>query len=262
MGPSQTARRATHDRGRRNPVIRPDYLQLYKVGVGPDAKPITDAPAASSQAGAPQPARSRAARAFLIALIAAVGVNFGALLGLVGWGVLQALGVFGEPAIEKIQREQGASIAQVEASVQALNASVMGLSAHVNATGEREDAANRRVAEIGDAIGVLRTGMNDLRAAQAAAAAEPWRQPVADLTASVTKLRTDVSGLRASIDEAKPRQPAGAIAARLERIEQAMIAHKLLGPMRGAIEPQAPSAPAAAPSPGADGHIISLPPAQ
>src|SRR3984893_10348918 len=171
MGSSQTARRATHDRTRRHPVIRPDYLQLYKVKAGPDAKPA-DAPAPSPAA---PPARSRATRAFLIALIATVGINFGAMLGLVGWGVLQAFGVFGEPAIEKVQRAHGASIAQIEASVEALNASVTGLGAHVNAAGEREDAANRRVAEIGEAIGVLRSGMNDLRAAQAAAATEePW----------------------------------------------------------------------------------------
>ena len=31
MGSSQTARRSTHDRTRRHPLIRPDYLQLYKV---------------------------------------------------------------------------------------------------------------------------------------------------------------------------------------------------------------------------------------
>jgi predicted lipid-binding transport protein (Tim44 family) len=251
MGPSQTARRATHDRTRRHPVIRPDYLQLYKVKAGPDAKPA-DAPA---PAPAAPPARTRATRAFLIVLIAAVGINFGAMLGLVGWGVLQALGVFGGPAIEKIQREHGASIAQIEASVEALNASVMGLSAHVNGAGEREDAANRRVAEIGDAVGVLRSGMNELRAAQAAAAAEePWRTPVEELTANVAKLRGDMKGLRASIDEAKPRQPAN-LGARLERIEQALIQHKLLGPIRGAIEPERTAAAA----PATDGHIISLP---
>jgi hypothetical protein len=248
MRPSQTARRATRDRARRDPVIRPDYLKLYRVKTGPETSPGTaltllPAPEAS-------PPRSRARRAFLITLIIAVGINFGAILGLVGWGVLQAFGVFGEPAIETVQREQGASIAQLDATMQALNASVMGLSVHVNGAGEREDAANRRVAEIGDAIGVLRNGMNDLRAAQAAAAA-----PVEELTARVTRLRSDVSGLRASIDEAKPRQPAGNMGARLERIEQALIQHKLIGPMRGAIAPDAPAL-------AGDGHIISLPAAE
>jgi outer membrane murein-binding lipoprotein Lpp len=222
-------------------------------------------PATIPEAGAPRPVRSRAARAFLIALIAATGVNFGAILGLVGFGVLQAFGVFGEPAIEKIQREQGASLGQLESTVAALGASVSGLSAHVNATGEREDAMNRRVAEIDDAIGVLRSGMNRLHTGvnelRAAAAEEPWRAPVTDLTASMAKLKSDMSGLRTSIDEAKPRQ-AGNVNARLDRIEQAMIQHKLIGPMRGAIEPEPRSPPAAAVSPITDGHIITLSPAE
>jgi outer membrane murein-binding lipoprotein Lpp len=254
MGSSQTTRRVSHDRARRHPIIRPEYLQLYRVKAGPDAK-SADGP---TPAPATPPARSRATRAFLIALIAVVGINFGAILGLVGWGVLQAFGVFGEPAIEKVQRAQGASIAQIEASVEALNASVTGLSAHFNAAGAREDAANRRIAEIGEAIGVLRTGMNELRTgvneARAAAAEEPWRTPVAELTARLTKLRGDMGGLRASIEEAKPRQPAN-LGARLERIEQALIQHKLLGPIRGTIEPERTAAAA----PAADGHIISLP---
>ncbi|MBV8751960.1 MAG: hypothetical protein JO328_03780 [Hyphomicrobiales bacterium] len=258
MGPSQTQRRASRDRARRDPLIRPDYLKLYRVKAGPNARPGTELTLVPVPATPPSPNRAR--RAFLIVLIIAVGINFGALLGLMGWGVLQAFGVLGEPAIETVQREQGASIAQLDATVQALNASVMGLSAHVNATGEREDAASRRVAEIGDAIGVLRTGMNDLRAAQAAAVAEePWRTPVEELTLNVAKLRNDMRGLRTSIDEAKPRPPAGNMGARLERIEQALIDHKMIGPMRGAI---APEPPAAALPAAPDGHIISLPPAQ
>jgi len=251
MGSSQTARRATHDRGRRAPVIRPDSLRLYKVKIGPDSKTAET----TALVPAAPPARSGARRAFLIALIAAVGINFGAILGLVGWGVLQAFGLFGEPAVEKVQRAQGASIAQIETTIEALNASVMGMSAHFNATGEREDAANRRVAEIGDAVDVLRTGMTELRAAQVAAAAEePWRTPVEDLTMSVAKLRGDVRGLRSSIDDAKPRAPAN-LGARLDRIEQALTQHKLLGPIRGTIEPERTAAAASA----GDGHIISLP---
>jgi outer membrane murein-binding lipoprotein Lpp len=260
MGPSQKPRRVTRDRARRHPVVRPDQLQLYRIRTGPDTAPVAGLPATIPDP-APQPERSRGRRAFLIALIVATGVNFGAILGLVGWGVLQAFGVFGEPAVEKLQREQGAALVQMEASVQALNASVTGLSAHVNTAGEREDATSRRVAEIDDAVAVLRSGMNELHTGvnqlRAAASAEPWRAPVTDLTASITKLKSDMSGLRTSIDEAKPRQAAGNVAARLDRIEQAMREHKLIGPMRGTIEPELPAAPAAG-----DGHIITLSPAQ
>jgi hypothetical protein len=265
MGPSQPIRRVTHDRGRRHPIIRPDYLQLYKVKAGPDEKPApaADAQPAPVEAGsAPAPQRSRATRAFLIVLIAAVAVNFGALLGQLGWGVLQAFGWVAAPAVETVQREQGASIAQLDATVHALNASVMGLSATVNAAGERDEAARRRTAEIDAALGVLRTGMNDVRAAQAAAE-ESWRKPVADLTASVTRMRGEIVGLRASLDESRPRQPeAGALGARIDRIEQAMVEHNLLGPIRGSIqEPLRPrSVVVRASPPPADGHIINLAP--
>jgi hypothetical protein len=104
----------------------------------------------------------------------------------------------------------------------------------------------------------MRSGFNEIRAAQAE---EPWRQPIADLTASVAKVRADVTGLRASLDELKPRQPAANVSARLDRIEHAMVAHNLLGPMRGSIEPEARPAAHAADAPATDGHIISLMPA-
>src|ERR1700747_3318330 len=108
MRPSQTARRATRDRARRNPVIRPDYLKLYRVKTGPETSPGT----ALTLLPAPETSlpRSRARRAFRITLNIAGGINFGAILGLGGWGVLRAFGVFGEPAIETVQREQGVSI--------------------------------------------------------------------------------------------------------------------------------------------------------
>jgi len=255
MGQTQPARRVTHDRARRSPLIRPDFLQLYRVKEGPDAAPPAGA---AAPAVGPQGERSRGRRALLLGLVAAVALNTGALLGLVGWGVLQALGVFGEPAIETIQREQAASISQLDASVQALNASVTGLSAHINTTGEREDVTGRRIAEMGEAIGVLRTNLADLRTARAEGSEEPWRQSVAELAASVGKLRSDVNGMRASLDE--ENRPRPALGARLDRLERAMVAHHLLGPIRGAIEPGAqPGTPAREDPATADGHIISLP---
>jgi hypothetical protein len=269
MMPSQPSRRVTHDRARRSPAGRPDYLQIHKVKASADAEPDAAAaagPAPTDAGSAAGPKRNRAKRAFLIALIAVVAVNFGALLGLVGWGVLQALGLAGAPAIEAVQREQAASISQLDATVHALHAAVMGLSARANPAGDRDEATSRRMAEIDAALGVLRTGMNDMRAAQnAAAAEETWRKPMADLTASVTKVRSEIVGLRASLDEInRPRQPeAAAIGARIDRIEQAMVQHNLLGPIRGAI--REPAVPARSPAaqegaPAAGGHLINLAP--
>src|SRR5712691_4350370 len=137
MGPSQPSRRVTHERARRN-VSRPDYIQIYKVKAGPDAKPAAAAdaePAPAEAAGAPAPKRDRATRAFLIAMIAAVAVNFGAILGIGAWSVLQAVGVIGEPAIEAAQRRQAASMSELDATVHALNAAVIGLSARADSAG-------------------------------------------------------------------------------------------------------------------------------
>jgi hypothetical protein len=54
-----------------------------------------------------------------------------------------------------------------------------------------------------------------------------------------------------------------AMSARIDRIEQAMVEHNLLGPLRGTIQPAARRhfpAPRSS-SPVADGHIINLTPA-
>jgi hypothetical protein len=72
--------------------------------------------------------------------------------------------------------------------------------------------------------------------------------------------------LRASVEElSRSRQSElGPIGARIDRVEQAMIQHNLLGPIRGAI--QEPGARRGAPAsregpPATDGHIINLSPA-
>jgi hypothetical protein len=72
--------------------------------------------------------------------------------------------------------------------------------------------------------------------------------------------------LRASDDElSRSRQPElVAIGTRIDRVEQAMVQHNLLGPIRGSIqEPNVRRASAAAREspPATDGHIINLTPA-
>jgi hypothetical protein len=88
---------------------------------------------------------------------------------------------------------------------------------------------------------------------------------VAELKAAVTKERGEIVRLRASLDELnRARQPETiAIGARIDRIEQAMVRHDLLGPIRGSIQEPARRGPLAPPesSPAADGHIINLTPA-
>jgi hypothetical protein len=245
------------DRARRIPFGRADHSPLHKLKVVPETKPVvvpeaTPATQPAETTAAPQ--RDRTTRIFLICLIAAVAVNFGAMLGLAGSTVLpevlRAFGLADEPPIEAMQRKQAIAIGQLNATADALNAAVAGLTARVDFSGEREEATRDRLADIDAALGNLRASMKELRFA---AGEEPWRKPLGELAAAVARTRNDITGLRASLDEAgRTRQPteSAAITARIDRLEQAMTAHNLLGPIRGSIQETRSS----------DGHVINLAP--
>ena len=271
MGPLQPQRRVTPDRARRNPVSRLHHAQPHKVKAWSDAEHALIADAGSPSTAVeviPPPARARGARVFLMVLIAVVAVNFGAMLGLLGWGVLQGWGVVAEPFVETVQREQAASISQLETAVRGLNVAVMGLSARPDVTAGRDEATNRRIAELGADVGALRKSITEVRAAQTAAAADgSWREPVAELAAAATRARSEIVRLRASLDDlSKSRPPdVAALAERVDSIEHAMVRHDLLGPIRGAIRETSvrprPLATPLGPAP-ANGHIIDLSPAR
>jgi hypothetical protein len=250
-------------RHRRRPFSRPGYTQLpiYKVKAWWDAKLASaqGAPGASKAAAVSARKPDRAGRALLVAT-AALAVNVGAGVGLMGWGALQALGLVDEPAIESMQRKHTGLIAQLDATIDTSHAAVAGLSARVYSAADREEDTARRIAEIDAALGVLRSGMNEMRAAQ-----DAWREPVGELTTAAAKTRGEIVRLRASLDELhRSRQPeAVAINARIDRIEHAMVQHNLLGPLRGSIhEVAGRRLPVALSerSPGTDGHIINLTP--
>src|SRR5512134_1419311 len=193
-----------HDRARRDSVSRPIGTQFFKMKAWPEAKPAvtSDAgPAPAEADGNPQPNRDGAILALPIAMMVMTGVSFGAVLGLVGWPVLQALGVVNEPVIEVVQRNQADLISRLDASVQVLTTAVAELSARVDSATDRQEAASQRMTEVDASFVALRSSMRELREAQAAAR-ESWLQPVAELTAAATKARSDIVRLRASLDEA------------------------------------------------------------
>jgi hypothetical protein len=96
-----------HDRARRDFATRPITAQFVKVKGWPEAKPAPDAAPPSPEAGgSPEPGRDGAVAALPIPMMLMIGVSFGAVLGLTGWPVLQALGVVNEPVIEVVQRNQ------------------------------------------------------------------------------------------------------------------------------------------------------------
>src|SRR5260370_41304793 len=153
--------------------------------------PLNAGRAPAAPDGAPGSRRRPAARALLIAMMVMVGVNFGAVVGLVGWGALQALGLVEEPAIESAQRKQAALLSRLDETVHGLDAAVAGLSARAESAAGREEAANRRMAEIDGTLGVLRTSIHEIRAAQDAAE-KSWREPAAELKAAATRERGEM----------------------------------------------------------------------
>jgi uncharacterized coiled-coil protein SlyX len=249
-----------HDRAWRNLASRPISPQNVMTSAWPEAKGAStpDASSASLKAdGTPEPNPDRAS--LPVAMMVMIAVNFGAVLGLVGWPVLQASGLVNEPAIETVQRNQAELMSRLDARVADLNA-------RVASTSDKQEAASQFMAEIDARFAALRRSMRELRDAQNTVN-ESWLQPVAELNAAATKARSDIVRLRASLDElSRLRHPeAAAISARIDRIEQAMVQTKLPGAIRGSIQAQTErprSLTSAERLPAADGHIFELKPVE
>src|SRR3954470_11403740 len=130
MAPSRPSRLMAHDRAWRNLASRPIGPQNVITKAWPEAKAAftPDAASASTQADSiPEPKRDRAI--LPVAMMVMIGVSFGAVLGLVGWPVLQAFGLVNEPVVEVVQRNQAELISRLDAAVQVLNSTVADLSA-------------------------------------------------------------------------------------------------------------------------------------
>ena len=256
MGPSRPSRLMAHDRAWRNLASRPISPLNVMTKAWPGAKPAftPDASSASPEtARIPQPNRDRAT--LPATMMVMIAVNFGAVLGLVGWPVLQAFGLVNKPAVEVAQQNQAELMSR-------LDATVADLSARVASTSDKQEAASQFMAEIDARFIALRRSVRELRDAQNAAD-ESWLQPVAELNAAATKARSDIVRVRASLEElSRLRHPeAAAIGARIDRIEQAMAQPKLPGAMRGSIQATVErprSLASAARSAAADGHIFEL----
>ena len=103
MAPSRPSRLMAHDRAWRNLASRPISPQNVMTKAWPGAKGAftPDASSASPEAdGVPQPNRDRAT--LPAAMMVMIAVNFGAVLGLVGWPMLQASGLVSEPVIRSV----------------------------------------------------------------------------------------------------------------------------------------------------------------
>ena len=103
-----------------------------------------------------------------VAMMVMIAVNFGAVLGLVGWPVLQAFGVVNKPAVEVAQQNQAELISR-------LDATVADLSARVASTSDKQEAASQFMAEIDARFIAVRRSMRELRDAQNAVTEHRWR---------------------------------------------------------------------------------------
>lgn len=253
-----------HDRSRRD-LGRPINPQAAKMMAWPGAKAavVPDAaPAATEDREIPEPKRDGANAAVPVAIMLMIGVSFGGVVGLVGWPMLQALGVVNEPVVETVQRSQADLISKLDATVHVLNAAVAELSARVDSSRDRQEATTQLMTDIDASVVALRKSVHEMREAQN----NSLLQPVAELNAAAAKARSDIVRLRASVDElSRLRRPeAAAIGAQTDRIERALAQHELPGAMRGSIQaPGERPRPLAAreTSSAVDGHIFSLKPA-
>src|SRR5262245_19508205 len=142
MAPSRPSRLMAHDRAWRSLASHPINPQIFKTRPWPEAKPASTPDASSASAetsGIHEPTRERAT--LPAAMMVMIAVNFGAVLGLVGWPVLQAMGVVREPVIETVQRNQTELMSR-------LDATVADLSARVASTSDKQEAASQFIAEI------------------------------------------------------------------------------------------------------------------
>ena len=163
MAPSRPSRLMAHDRAWRNLASRPVSPLNIMTKAWPGAKDALtpDASSASPEAGGnPEPNRERAT--LPAAMMVMIAVNFGAVLGLVGWPVLQAFGLVNKPAVEVAQQNQAELMSR-------LDATVASLSARVASTSDKQEAASQFMAEIDARFVALRRSMRELRDAQNAA---------------------------------------------------------------------------------------------
>jgi hypothetical protein len=262
MEPSRRLGRVALALARRKPAGRQQLIHVPSVPAPDEAlfasSPRPDPLEAEAVQSKP-PHHDRTVRRFLVFMIIAASVNSGAIIGLVGSNVLQEalrhVGLLGEPPIEAVQRKQAVAISKLDAAVEALDAALAGLSARTDFAGAAQQAAIRHMSETDDALVALRKSLTDICTAQAA---DPWRKPVAELATAIAKTHSEIAGLRASLDEVGRARPteAQAIGARIDRLEQALTQHQLLGPIRGSIQ----ESPSGGDAGAGDGHVLSLVP--
>jgi chromosome segregation ATPase len=159
----------------------------------------------------------------MVGMIFVVAVAAAASFSAAGSGTLQqtlkAMGFGRDSEIQAEQRRQTMALAQIERMITRMDNEIGGLTTRVTHAESDAIAASDRLAAVA-------TDVKELRLRTETASGDTWRKPVDHLNAAVTGARGDIIALRSSIDayDQMRRSDVGALAKRVQRLEQAMIA--------------------------------------
>jgi len=182
--------------------------------------------------GLPRPKSDSTALALMIGVVLTVAVTAGASLSAAGSGALQqglkAIGFGRDTEIRAEQRKQAVALAEIERIITRMDNEIGGLTMRVTRTESGETAMNDRVAKLDGSLAAVTTEMKELRLRGETAGGEGWRKPVDHLNAAVASARSDIIALRSSLDahDQTRRGDLGALARRLQRLEQASLARE------------------------------------
>jgi hypothetical protein len=199
---------------------------------------------ASGRVGQPRPKKSDStALALMVGMVLAVGITAAASFSAAGSGALQeglkAVGFGRSAEIQAEQKKQAVALGQLERIISRMDNEIGGLTTRIAGQETDKTAVNDRLARLDGGLASVTTDVKDLRARGEVAGGEGWRKPVDHLNAAVTGARGDILQLRSSIDayEQMRRNDVGALAKRVQRLEQAIIARDTTSSIPDASQP-------------------------
>jgi hypothetical protein len=176
-----------------------------------------------------KPKSDSTALALMIGMVLAVAVTAGASLHSAGSGALQqglhALGFGRDTEIQAEQSKQATTLAEIERILGRMDNEIGGLTTRITRAESDETAASEQLARLDGGLAAMGPEVKELRARSETAGGELWRKPVDHLNAAVTGARTDILALRSSLDayDQQRKGDIGALAKRLDRLEQAVV---------------------------------------
>jgi hypothetical protein len=170
------------------------------------------------------------ALALMVGMVLAVAITAVASFSAAGSGALQeglkAVGFGRSAEIQGEQKKQAVALSELERIISRMDNEIGGLTTRLARQETDKTSVDERIARLDGGLAAVATDMKDLRARGEVAGSDAWRKPVDHLNAAVTGARGDILQLRSSIDasEQMRRNDVGALAKRVQRLEQAIIA--------------------------------------